>query len=94
MRWNIAICLIMVLSTTKAFADGKFFSERVPPGLPYQRAILIFDEGRQTLVLQSKAAGAEHPFGWVVPLPNAPDLDQMSWRDAEEIFLLLVNGVG
>ena len=55
-----------------AHADGKFYGERIPPDIPYQRAFLLFHEGSQTLVLQSKYESTDsgtdaNSLGWVVP---------------------------
>jgi len=37
-----------------ALSDGKLYMrERVPPGVPYQRAIIMYDAGKQTMVLQT-----------------------------------------
>jgi hypothetical protein len=78
-----------------ARADGKFYArERVPPGVPYQRAILMYDDGRETLILQSKfsASGQPEPgaaLGWVVPVPSVPELGSMKAEHAYEVFFNL-----
>lgn len=60
----------------QAMADGKFYSDRIPPGIPYQRAILMFDGKKETLTLESKFEAKEgERFGWVVPVPTVPTLD-------------------
>ena len=71
MRWLLAV---LVALAGQALADGKFYSDRVPPGIPYQRAILIFDGKKQTLTIESKFEAKEgERFGWVVPVPAVPE---------------------
>lgn len=49
-----------------------------PVGLPYQRAVIFHNEGKQTLFLQSMLApglGAiESEVAWVVPVPSMPEV--------------------
>ena len=59
--------------------DGKFFVvEKVPPDIPYQRAFLLFYEGSEILMLQSKyeflQSDAVDTLGWIVPLPAVPEI--------------------
>jgi hypothetical protein len=61
-----------------SLGDGKFFVEKVPPDIPYQRAFILFHEGSETLVLQSKyelsQSKAVKSIGWVVPAPSVPEI--------------------
>jgi len=76
----------------RAQANGKFFAEEVPADIPYQRAFLIFHEGSETLVLQSKYAltqsAAVDSLGWVVPIPTIPDLASMDADAAADFFFM------
>jgi hypothetical protein len=62
----------------RALGDGKFFVEKVPPDIPYQRALLLLYEGTETLVLQSKYELSQsddiESLGWVVPVPTIPEI--------------------
>ena len=63
----------------RALGDGKFFAvEEVPPDIPYQRAFILFHEGSETLILQSKyeLSNTEtiDSLGWVVPVPSVPEI--------------------
>jgi hypothetical protein len=82
---TLSLALVLVLvSSSLARADGKFYArERVPPGVPYQRAILMYDDGKETLILQSRfgPSGKSEPgaaLGWVVPVPAVPELGSMT----------------
>lgn len=53
----LGACIAMSVAlgcVTSTMADGKLYMrERVPPGVPYQRAIIMHDAGKQTMVLQT-----------------------------------------
>jgi hypothetical protein len=70
-----------------------FWRDTVPPDIPFQRALILFDEGTQTLVLQSKYQVPEGneptTIGWVVPVPAAPELASMSADLAARMFFEL-----
>lgn len=75
-----------------ARADGKFFvAEKVPPDLPYQRAILVFHGGTETLIVQSKYDLSQtadvNSIGWVVPVPAVPELTGMDAIEAWYTFM-------
>lgn len=58
-----------------------------PVGLPYQRAIIFHDQGKQTLFLQSMLAPGTGPIesevAWVVPVPAMPEVAGLQ-ADASE----------
>ena len=88
---HILVALALMLSSANLWADGKFYSERVPPDIPYQRALILFSGGKETMFLQSKfspggAAATNSNFGWVVPVPAPPELGSMSASDASWMF--------
>jgi hypothetical protein len=65
-----------------ASGDGLFIvRDDVPPKLPYQRALNVFDGTNETLLVQSafeQRTGMPSTVGWIVPVPNVPELAGMS----------------
>jgi len=57
-RWWLAFAVLLfqlVGTSTPAMADGAYYSRRlVPPGVPYQRALIAFNGEREILVVQSR----------------------------------------
>ncbi len=65
----------MLSTPGTADADGKFFRNvgaEADPTIPYQRAIVSYKDGIETLIVESTAQNAEERVGWVVPLPGVP----------------------
>ncbi len=42
--------------------------------MPDQRALLVWRDGTETLVIESRFLGASDRFAWVVPLPSRPEI--------------------
>lgn len=88
---NCVLLLVAIGSICgHAHADGKFFGEEIPPDIPYQRAFILFHEGSETLVLQSKydfsQSAAVDSLGWVVPVPSVPEIDSVDAVVAKMLF--------
>ncbi len=71
--------------------DGKIFiSDTIPADIPYQRAFLIFNEGTETLILQSKYEFSHtsdvNSLGWIVPVPAVPDIGSVDADIAKTFF--------
>jgi len=47
---------------------------------PSQKAILVYDAGREDLILQVKYEGPVVEFGWVVPVPGLPTVREGSMK--------------
>ena len=79
---TVARCavLIFVIGSLcgRVQGNGKFFVEKVPPDIPYQRAFMLFHKGSEILVLQSKyefmQSDAIDTLGWIVPVPAVPEI--------------------
>ncbi len=87
----VLVLALLLPSSLPALADGMFYwPEPVPPGVPYQRALLLFDGKYETLIVQSQyrlPVASEEEFGWVVPVPSVPDLASMDPQVADRLFL-------
>ncbi len=94
MKRIAAIALILATTAAQSLADGKmFWRENIPPTIPYQRALILFGEGTETLILQSKyeiPVGSEKSIlGWVVPVPAVPEIASMPADTAQHVFMYL-----
>lgn len=79
---SIAIALVL-LAPLSATADGMM----VPPAEQWieesgQQAVIMYENGIETLVLSTSFQGDAEDFGWIVPVPNKPDIS----RGSEELF--------
>ena len=74
--WLIAL----LLAPTNATADGMFvvpkfvWDKHKDINEPTQKAILVYDAGREDLILQVKYEGPVDEFGWLIPVPNLPTI--------------------
>lgn len=94
MRMPIAIIALFFAGAGSAMADGiMVVREEIPPKIPYQRALILFDKGVETLVLQSRYklpdGQEESVLGWVVPVPAVPEVASIPAYDAHVVFGLL-----
>jgi len=83
--------LMLTIASGVAHGDGKFFYiEKVPVGVPYQRGLLIYEDGKETLILQSKYETVSvedgNSIAWVVPVPAVPELASMDAKEANFMF--------
>jgi len=67
--------LLCLLLAGVAGADGGFFPPQVfqkPAAIPSQRALIVFRDGVETLVIESSFHTEAKEAGWVIPLPATP----------------------
>lgn len=73
-------------SLTKVQADGMFVAPKFvwdkhkDINEPTQKAILVYDNGREDLVLQVKYEGPVAEFGWLIPVPSLPTVQKGSMK--------------
>lgn len=91
----IVAVLISTCLASYAQPDGKIFPPRNYKGSleeKAQEAILIFHPGdtnksaTQDMILKIKVAGDVDAFGWVIPLPNTPELGKEDPKLFTELF--------
>ena len=78
-RWWLAFLMCFGLAASGAYADGKAFVLRAQdPGsvrMPDQQALISFDNGVQTLAIETRFESSGSNFAWVVPLPAVPTVE-------------------
>src|ERR1044071_8045797 len=78
----VAVALMLGLGIS-ALADGCFVTaDKRDIHEPTQKALIVYECGREDLVLQVRYAGATENFAWLVPTPARPNLVECS----EKIF--------
>lgn len=73
--WVRAFVLLVLLSiSTMALADGMYIGKTytAKPSIPDQRAIVVWHDGIETLLVESKLRAEAGEYSWVVPLPSVP----------------------
>ena len=87
MKRLLIFCLAIILvATTKSFGDGCFVAPKFvwdkhrDINEPAQKAILVYDAGREDLILQVKYEGPVDEFGWLIPVPNLPTVQKGSMK--------------
>jgi hypothetical protein len=75
-----------LLAPAKAKADGMFvvpkfvWDRHKDINEPTQKAILVYDAGREDLILQVKYEGPVDEFGWIIPVPGLPTVQEGSMK--------------
>ena len=75
-RWG-AGAMILLAFTLPATGNGKYWpTDAFPktPTIPTQRAMIVFRDGVETLVVESTFQTDSPGVGWVLPLPGAKNI--------------------
>ncbi|MDK2971188.1 MAG: hypothetical protein PWP23_943 [Candidatus Sumerlaeota bacterium] len=87
--------ILLLLTGSLSWANGCFSGPihmGAPPEVPQQAACIVYEEGRETLIVQSTMESTgEGDFAWVLPVPAVPEsiqeaepgiLECLSWINA------------
>jgi len=89
--WRFALLLLLTCFATDALADGCFvfkWDKKIDINEPTQKAIIVFDAGREEILLQVKYEGPLEEFGWLVPTPSLPKVEKGSMEPFYELSQL------
>jgi hypothetical protein len=92
--WMACVLLSVIfepLNPLPAFADGCFvfrWNKDIDIKEPSQKAIIVFDAGREDLLLQVKYEGPLEEFGWLIPVPSLPSVEKGSMQPFYELSQL------
>jgi uncharacterized protein DUF2330 len=80
MKYKITLICVFLFATIPSigFAVGKFYAESPAPKLPEELAIIIHDGREEILILQTSFDGQAQDFGWVIPLPEEPEVSNVA----------------
>jgi len=95
MRHATAVALLAALgalcATAPVTADGGIFMEPLVDETGEtadQRAIILFEEGRQRVLLQTRYEGSVADFAWLIPSPAQPQAADVSLVESDDIATL------
>lgn len=73
MRGRTLLAALTAVLASAAFGDGGMMQkEPVALAEPEQKALIVFQDNREDLILQVKYDGASSDFAWLVPTPSRP----------------------
>ena len=78
--------LVLFIAPRSLHADGGFvvskfvWDKHKDINEPTQKAILVYDSGREDLILQVKYEGPVDEFGWLIPVPGLPSVSKSSMK--------------
>ena len=88
----LIIGIIFAATVTTVNADGGLF---IPPrpgyediSQPSQKAIIIYDDGKEDLILQVRYEKGAENFAWVVPVPDYPEVNKSDSKLFDELYYL------
>jgi len=71
----VLLAIVLCAFAPGAAGDGIYIPERAfkkPPAIPSQRALIVFRDGVENLIVESTLDGKGRSFGWIVPVPAVP----------------------
>ncbi len=92
--WSFPALLLiapLLLPVLSALGDGCFvfkWNKAIDINEPTQKAIIVYDAGREDLLLQVKYEGPLEEFGWLIPVPHLPKVEKGSMEPFYELSKL------
>jgi hypothetical protein len=70
------LTVMLPITAGPTFADGAFIA-RMEDDIyqPSQKALILYEDNREDLILSVKYEGNASDFAWVIPVPAYPDID-------------------
>ena len=84
----LAVLVASLIMPSFAGADGCFvwkWNKGADIHEPSQKAIILYDRGREDLILQVKYQGSVTDFGWLIPVPGKPEVTKASMDSFYEL---------
>jgi hypothetical protein len=74
---GVLAIILLLLTAVPALADGGFFvmQEYYDVYQPSQKAVILYENGKEHLILSVMYHGDAEEFAWVIPVPGKPDID-------------------
>jgi hypothetical protein len=91
MAWVLLSAILGRLTLLPALGDGCFvfpWNKNIDINEPTQKAIIVYDAGREDLLLQVKYEGPLEEFGWLIPVPSLPTVEKGSMQPFYELSQL------
>lgn len=91
-RGSIVSLFFIILMSSLIIADGGFFlhDSYLDEDLyePEQKAIIIYDKNKESLIIQASSEGDVSNFAWVIPVPSYPEIEESDSRFFDELHYL------
>ena len=88
----VAAAVLLLACAAHVWADGGFFGELAESATSVdQRAVVVFDGDRETLIIQTAYDGDATDFAWVIPVPalvGADDIGTVEPAIFEDLYYL------
>src|SRR6478609_4876272 len=77
---RLACLLVILLVAAWARADGMVLPGSVNSRvqIPDQQALIHFQDGVETLVIETRFTGQGSDFAWIVPVPSVPEVSPVT----------------
>jgi HEAT repeat protein len=89
--------MVVYFCVAPAMADGCFvfkWDKKIDINEPTQKAVILYDAGREDLLLQVKYEGPLQEFGWLIPVPSVPKVERSSMDAFYELSELTQRNFG